>query len=495
MTEVKKSPQLNISPRPRPCRPHPPPPVSVLETLMEFISLALLAVTLTLLFIHRWLFRISAQFPPCPSRPLPIFGHLFSLSSDLRPLFRKWREQCGDNYSSINRVRDRGLDKYQIGGSGSSYEILYKLHSLYLGPKMMVVLNGYDLIKETLMKRGEDFSDRPHTFVDTVTKHPQIGIVSSSGKNWKEQQTASLQILRTFGFGKNILAEKIQEEVYRYVKHLSGYNGKPTDIRAITCNSTSNVICSILFGQRFEYSDMSFRKLTSYMNELMKDFTTAGVQNFLPMLRYLPGDLFRLKRAENNMKELFQLFEVFIGKIRKGNLNVQKQIFYEIVEHIGTDRPPTMQDRSKMTYLNATILETQRLASIVPIAFPHTCPRDVTVRGYTIPKGSFIMPNLDSVLHYEKIWEHDVMSFRPERFIDQDGQLKNYNELIPFSVGRRACLGESMTKTELFLYLANMIQKFEFLPVDPDHPPPRKYVFGLTVSPEPYECRIVERSH
>ncbi|KAH9489501.1 hypothetical protein Btru_046888 [Bulinus truncatus] len=173
----------------------------------------------------------------------------------------------------------------------------------------------------------------------------------------------------------------------------------------------------------------------------------------------------------------------------------QNKIFDEINERIGSDQSPTIQDRSKLTYLNAAILETQRLASLVPHSVPHTCPRDVTVRGYTIPKGSFIMPNLDSVLHDEKIWGHDVMIFKPERFLNQDGQLKNYDELIPFSVGRRACLGESMAKTELFLYLANMLQTFEFLPVDPDHPPPMKYIVGITASPVPYEVRIVSRAH
>ncbi|KAH9504910.1 hypothetical protein Btru_061010 [Bulinus truncatus] len=72
-------------------------------------------------------------------------------------------------------------------------------------------------------------------------------------------------------------------------------------------------------------------------------------------------------------------------------------------EHARLDQSPIIQDTTKLIYLNAAILETQRLASsVVPHSVPHPRPRDVTVRGYTIPKGSFIMPNLDSVLHDEK---------------------------------------------------------------------------------------------
>ncbi|KAH9489494.1 Cytochrome P450 2C3 [Bulinus truncatus] len=491
---------------------------------MDLFTFGLIAVTVLLMLIYHWYLRSLKQYPPSPSTPLPIVGHLFALSSDQRSQFKKWHQQCGD------------------------------IFSLHMGPKMMVILNGYDLIKETLMKRGEDFSDRPFNVGDFVSEMPGLGVVCSSGHVWKEQRSVSLHILRDFGLGRNILAERIQEEVSHYLRLLASYNGKPTDIKIMTSTSTANIMSSILFGHRFEYTDVSFQKLITYMNELLVEFSTSGVVNFIPMLRHLPGNLFGLKQMEKKIDKLYELFQVFIDQTCVGgnssanfisqykeeqkkraengettmndkNLkkiifdlffagtettsttvyffvlymlnhpNVQNKIFDEINEHFGTDQSPTIQDRSKLTYLNAAILETQRLASLVPLAFPHTCPRDVTVRGYTIPKGSFIMPNLDSALYDEKIWGHDAMSFRPERFLHQDGPIKNYDELVPFSVGRRACLGESMAKTELFLYLANMIQKFEFLPVDPDHPPPMKYIVGVTVSPVPYEVRIVSRAH
>lgn len=53
-----------------------------------------------------------------------------------------------------------------------------------------------------------------------------------------------------------------------------------------------------------------------------------------------------------------------------------------------------------------------------------------TLAGYTIPKDTYIIPNLDSVLHSEKTWG-DPHTFRPERFIDAQGKLKQvkYSEL------------------------------------------------------------------
>jgi hypothetical protein len=48
---------------------------------------------------------------------------------------------------------------------------------------------------------------------------------------WKEQRSTSLQILREMGMGKNVLAEKIQEEVTHYVQAIEEHQG-----RQWTCN-------------------------------------------------------------------------------------------------------------------------------------------------------------------------------------------------------------------------------------------------------------------
>ncbi|KAK3738905.1 hypothetical protein RRG08_006473 [Elysia crispata] len=113
-------------------------------------------------------------------------------------------------------------------------------------------------------------------------------------------------------------------------------------------------------------------------------------------------------------KRTGDIFSMYFG----GTLTVQlkdsaaflasKQFYEEIVREIGTNRCFTGQDRVELPYVNAVILETQRIT--------HRCNKETTVAGYTIPKDVQILFHLDSVMLDDKIWGNAKI-FRPERFL------------------------------------------------------------------------------
>lgn len=53
--------------------------------------------------------------------------------------------------------------------------------------------------------------------------------------------------------------------------------------------------------------------------------------------------------------------------------------------------------------------------------------------------------------------------FRPERFLDDNGNFKSMNEVVNFGVGRRNCLGESLARMELFLFIVNIFNQFKVI--------------------------------
>uniref|UniRef100_A0A0B7AM89 Cytochrome P450 n=2 Tax=Arion vulgaris TaxID=1028688 RepID=A0A0B7AM89_9EUPU len=493
------------------------------------MDLVLLLVTIIfLLVIFIWFQRPDPNLPPCPSRPLPIVGHIFVLQEDSRAQFKKWRHQLGD------------------------------LFSIYMGRKLAVVVSSYELLKEILVKKGDGCLNRPDMFVDIATGIPKKGVIASPVEEWREQRAVTISILRAFGMGKNILAEKIKEEAKCYTDVLADLQGKPTDIRMVTNLSMCNIVCSVIIGERFQYDDKVIQDLMITLNLIIADFNPSSLVTFIPVLKYVPGDLFRTKRIQSSARKVMDLFvnkfvrskaneksddgeqdnfvatymrewkqkiksnepttmnEDHLSKIIWDLFNagtettattviwcvlyaithpeVQDKIYAEIVAEIGTERPPSIQDKPKLVYLNAFIMESQRLASIAALAIAHECNTDITIRNYTLPKGTIIIPNIDSVSYDEKIWGENVHTLKPERFIDDNGKLKNPEEFIPFGIGKRVCLGEGWAKMILFLYLSTIFQRFQVLPSNSASPPTLDYVFGLDVHPTHFEARFVNRN-
>jgi len=173
---------------------------------------------------------------------------------------------------------------------------------------------------------------------------------------------------------------------------------------------------------------------------------------------------------------------------------VQGKMQKELDEVTGTNRDNIISysERSHLPYINAVINETQRLANILPTNLFRKTTRDVEICGHKIAKGTVIVPQIGSVM-FDPRYFPEPQRFLPERFLDEYGKLKKCDELIPFSVGKRQCLGESLARMNLFLFAANFFHKFKVFPVDPLKPPTSAKQMGFGVLPTPYKCRVEVR--
>lgn len=181
---------------------------------------------------------------------------------------------------------------------------------------------------------------------------------------------------------------------------------------------------------------------------------------------------------------------------------VQTKIQEELDDVIGRDRLPTIEDRPNCKYLDAVGMEIQRLITIIPLSGPHICRPNIQFEGYDIPANSMVLPNLNYVHHDPKIWGPDAWEFKPERFLDENGDIvprshEYRRNWIPFSLGRRQCLGDTFSRTRLFLYTATLLQRWTFIPS------PGKcgsidtrsgdFEVNLATRPKEFYCRVVKR--
>lgn len=73
---------------------------------------------------------------------------------------------------------------------------------------------------------------------------------------------------------------------------------------------------------------------------------------------------------------------------------IQRKAQEEIDRQVGMTRLPAMSDRPKLPYIEALLQEILRWHPIVPLSLPHMNDEDFIFKGYLIPKGSTLLPNV-----------------------------------------------------------------------------------------------------
>ncbi len=166
------------------------------------------------------------------------------------------------------------------------------------------------------------------------------------------------------------------------------------------------------------------------------------------------------------------------------------QIQREIDTVVGRDRMPRMSD--DLPYTQACICEIFRLGNVVPLGAPHKASQDTVLGGYHIPKGSLVFANIGAIGFDPERWSEPAR-FNPDRFLDESGKVIKRNDLIPFSTGHRICIGEQMSKTEMFVFFTRLIHRFTFK--KPDDSPPISFqgIAGVTLSPVPFKTCAIPR--
>ncbi|CCD72732.1 CYtochrome P450 family [Caenorhabditis elegans] len=123
-------------------------------------------------------------------------------------------------------------------------------------------------------------------------------------------------------------------------------------------------------------------------------------------------------------------------------------------------RPLQLKDRAESHYLNATITEIQRHASILNVNFWRLINEPTNVKGYEIDSGTVMTAQLGA-LHVNNDIFKNADKFYPERFIE-NGKL--LNQVIPFGIGKRSCVGENLARSELYLLTGNLLLRYNIRP-------------------------------
>ena len=169
---------------------------------------------------------------------------------------------------------------------------------------------------------------------------------------------------------------------------------------------------------------------------------------------------------------------------------IQQNCQSEILEQVGS-RSPSINDIPNLPYVMATLMEIQRISIVAPGSLPHILTKDLTFENYHFKKGTVFISNITKFLMNPEIF-HNAKSFNPNRFLDKSGKLVKFDQFVPFGLGKRVCMGESLAKNELFLFFVRMLQKVSFEQTV-NKPDVNNKTYGITTLPKPFEVKVVAK--
>ncbi|KAI1299634.1 Cytochrome P450 2U1 [Halotydeus destructor] len=115
--------------------------------------------------------------------------------------------------------------------------------------------------------------------------------------------------------------------------------------------------------------------------------------------------------------------------------DVQDRVQAELDYIVGPSRSPAWDDRVRLPYTTAVLMETHRWASTVPLSIPRRVLSPVVINGVTLPEGATVIINLWSAHHDSKVWSQPE-AFNPLNFYDESSRaVINKNMISPFSYG------------------------------------------------------------
>ncbi|KAM3834563.1 cytochrome P450 2J5-like isoform 2-T3 [Vipera latastei] len=428
------------------------------------------------------------------------------------------------------------------------------VHSTWVGSYLVVVLSGFKTVKEGMTSFLEEFADRADEPF-SVKLGGKKGIIFSNGPTWKQQRHIAITSLRKLGLGKKSVEHQIEDTAQTLMERFREKKGQPFDPSLLMLNAVCNVICALSCGHQFAPEDENFQKLTealTFFFNFTGGFYHVIYDLFPRLMNYLPGPhkkalasvdsiltfakqeiekhkeshclhepqdfidyyLLQMEKSRNDPNSTYNeenlahcVFDFFAAGtettfatlkwallLLTNHPDIQEKVQKEIEDVFGISGSISYQDRKKLPYTNAVIHEMLRVKYIFLLGIPRQSTKDVKMRGYHIPKGSFVFPDLRSVLLDPEQWE-TPKEFNPNHFLDKDGQFIEREEFLPFGIGQRVCVGELLTRVETFMFLTSLLRAFSFRLPEGVKELNEAPVVKATMHPHPYKlCAIPTHS-
>ncbi|XP_066933392.1 uncharacterized protein [Clytia hemisphaerica] len=425
--------------------------------------------------------------PPSPPR-LPVLGNIHQLIKQKKT---KELHQIITDYS-----KDLG-----------------SIFTFWFGDRPMVFINDYRMAKEML--NSSECSGRPQRLAGQIVSKNFQGLVVTDDLEKVKQRRKIIHKALSF-YEKNNLEENLQEETDELIETIRKEQkcNQYVSLNQKIALFATNIFMRFLFNKRCKGINGTFTTIQKLLEMLSKGLTISNLLAGFPILRKLPlgkvmfldlyvKGMFGLigKEYEQHKSKLpsdetngnSDLTDILINEdsnLTRDNIEVllsdtmvagidttmsamkltvynlakyttKAEICFKEIQGVLVDKKNmTLEESQKCHYLRAFLHESLRTKDVSPLGVPHRAQTDIEIEGYTIPKNTTVFFNLYAMHNDESLFE-EPHSFKPERFLNTEGEFVQNEKFVGFSIGRRRCIGQHFATKSLVYTLAKLVQTFE----------------------------------
>ncbi|TFK68367.1 cytochrome P450 [Pluteus cervinus] len=411
------------------------------------------------------------------------------------------------------------------------------------GMNTVVIIGGFAEAMEIMEKEGASLVDRPRSIAAGETLSGGMRVVLMNGEKVKKFRKA--------------LHSHLQPKVaatYEPLQLLSSQNyvldilKRPEAHQDHAKKYAASVVLTLAYGKTTptSYSDPEVQRINECLSRLGDALRPGAYRvDTIPLLRYVPGYLDKLREAHRLELALFS--EQLGGVLKKmttgdfvpsftsylvenqseiqlsdnelaylsGSIfgagsettasglsfmimaaachpEAQTQVQNQLDQIVGKDRHPVFSDEELLSQVTAFYIECGRWRPISAGGFPHQATRDIHWRGYCIPKGATVIGNHWAIGRSPDAFP-DGDTFDPQRWLTPHGTIRNDLKQFTFGFGRRVCPGLHVANRSLFITTALILWAFKITP-DPSKPiDTMAFTPTANVHPLPFSVRFEPR--
>ncbi|KAM7376844.1 hypothetical protein PAMA_013555 [Pampus argenteus] len=364
---------------------------------------------------------------------------------------------------------------------------------------------------------------------DLLTRGGKDIAFSDYSPLWKLHRRLVHNSFTLFGEGTSRLQDIVLSSVDSLCAELLSNGGLSFDPSTAVTRAVTNVVCMLVFSATYHHGDAELQEVIRYNDGIVQTIARGGLVDIYPWMKASlsngdPRDLLdallqgqtgsRRGQRSSGLEDgeitddhiLMTAAEAFGAGVETTSTTllwilayllhhpeVQERVQKELDEHVGSERAVCVLDRGRLPYLDSVINEGMRIRPVSPVLIPHTAMTDSSIGGHSVRRGTRVLVNMWSIHHDPQHWDKPDL-FSPDRYLDNQGQRVTPSCFLPFGAGPRVCVGESLARLELFLFLSSLLQRMSFRLPDGSSPPNLQGRLGVVLQPLPYKVVVSPRN-